>query len=134
MAQTYGIRELGQEFGVTARTLRFYEDKGLIHPQRQGVTRLFSERDKVRLNLTLRGKRLGFSLEEIKEIIDMYDPAAPDDVAQVVFLCSKIRKYRNALINKTNDINETLLLMDEVEAQALASLTANTTQSKQLNN
>jgi len=120
--QTYGIRELGQEFGVTARTLRFYEDKGLIHPERQGVTRIFSERDKVRLNLTLRGKRLGFSLEEIKEVVDMYDPERPNDPAQLLCLCTKIREYRKKLINKINDINDTFNLMDEVERQALEAL------------
>ena len=120
--QTYGIRELGQEFGVTARTLRFYEDKGLIHPARQGVTRRFSERDKVRLNLTLRGKRLGFSLEEIKEVIDMYDPEQPNDPSQLLYLCTKIREYRKKLINKINDINDTFNLMDEIERQALEAL------------
>ncbi len=122
--QTYGIRELGKEFGVTARTLRFYEDKGLIHPERQGVTRRFSERDKVRLMLTLRGKRLGFSLEEIKEIIEMYDPRQPGDPAQILYLCAKIREYREILLNKINDINDTLKLMDDVEQQALETLSA----------
>ena len=122
--QTYGIRELGQEFGITSRTLRFYEDKGLIHPKRQGVTRVFSERDKVRLNLTVRGKRLGFSLEEIKEIIDMYDPTHPTDPSQILYLCQKIRKYREKLTNKINDISDTFKLMDEVEREALNALAA----------
>lgn len=120
--QTYGIRELGQEFGISARTLRFYEDKGLINPARQGVTRIFSERDKVRLSLTLRGKRLGFSLEEIKDIIEMYDPGQPGDPSQILHLCRKIRHYRKNLLNKINDINDTLKLMDEVERQALETL------------
>ncbi len=122
--QTYGIRELGREFGITSRTLRFYEDKGLIHPKRQGVTRVFSERDKVRLNLTVRGKRLGFSLEEIKEIIDMYDPTHPTDPSQILYLCQKIREYREKLTNKINDISDTFKLMDEVEREALNMLAA----------
>ena len=111
--RTYGIRELRKEFGITSRTLRFYEDKGLIHPERCGVTRIYSERDKVRLNLTVRGKRLGFSLVEIKDIIDMYDPARPNDPSQILYLCSKI-----------NDINDTFKLMDEVEREALETLSA----------
>lgn len=120
--QTYGIRELAREFGVTARTLRYYENKGLINPERQGVTRIFSERDKVRLSLTVRGKRLGFSLEEIKEIIDMYDPTQPNDPSQILLLCAKIGKYRELLTNKINDISDTFKLMDEVERQALKTL------------
>ncbi len=120
--RTYGIRELGQEFGITARTLRHYEEKGLISPERQGLTRVFSERDRVRLNLTVRGRRLGFSLDEIKEIIDMHDPSAPNDQAQILLLCSKIEKYRSVLINKINDISDTLKLMNEVERDALSTL------------
>jgi len=120
--QTFNIRDLRKEFGVTARTLRHYEEKGLINPKRQGVTRVFSERDKVRLNLAIRGKRLGFSLEEIKEIIDMYDSSAPNDQSQILHLCSKIEKYRTDLINKMNDITDTLKLMNEVEQDALNTL------------
>jgi len=127
--QTFGIRELGEEFGITARTLRFYEDKGLVHPKRQGVTRIFSERDKVRLNLTVRGKRLGFSLEEIKEIIDMYDPTHPTDPSQNLYLCQKIRKYREKLANKIKDIGDTFKLMNEVEREALNALAAQYEQS-----
>tara|TARA_R110002095_G_C4183692_1_gene233233 strand:- start:527 stop:916 length:390 start_codon:yes stop_codon:yes gene_type:complete len=122
--RTYSIRELGEEFGVTARTLRFYEGKGLISPKRQGVTRVFSERDKVRLELTLRGKRLGFSLEEIRQIIDMYDPDQPHDPAQIIYLCQKIRDHRRELLNKIKDINDTLYLMDEVENDAMKALGA----------
>ena len=122
--RTYSIRELGEEFGVTARTLRFYEGKGLISPKRQGVTRVFSERDKVRLELTLRGKRLGFSLEEIRQIIDMYDPEQPHDPAQIIYLCQKIRDHRRELLNKIKDINDTLYLMNEVENEAMKALGA----------
>jgi DNA-binding transcriptional MerR regulator len=119
---TYAIRDLTREFGVTARTLRFYEDKGLINPERQGVTRIFSEKDRVRLNLTLRGKRLGFSLEEIKDIIDMYDPEQPGDTRQLLYLCRKIREYRKELINKINDIKDILNLMDDIERQVFGAL------------
>src|ERR1051326_2243135 len=68
----YSIAELAREFGITARTIRFYEDEGLIKPKRQGLTRLYSAHDRVRLGWILRGKRLGFSLAEIKQLLDLY--------------------------------------------------------------
>lgn len=70
---SYGIAELCQEFGVTARALRFYEDEGLIAPERRGLTRIYSRRDRARLAWILRGKRVGFSLNDIREMIDLYD-------------------------------------------------------------
>lgn len=71
--RTYTISELAQEFDVTARTIRYYEQFGLVSPRRQGQRRLYSERDRVRLRLALRGRRLGFALEEIAEMLDLYD-------------------------------------------------------------
>src|SRR3954465_12488198 len=71
--RTYTITELCEEFGVTARALRFYEDEGLISPERQGLSRIYSWRDRARLAWILRGKRVGFSLSEIREMIDLYD-------------------------------------------------------------
>src|SRR3712207_4984511 len=71
--QTYTITQLCDEFGVTARALRFYEDEGLISPRRQGLARIYSWRDRARLAWILRGKRVGFSLAEIREMIDLYD-------------------------------------------------------------
>ena len=118
----YSIQHLSKLYEITPRTIRFYEDKGIINPERQGVTRIFSERDKVRLELTLRGRRLGFSLDEIIEIIDMYDPEQPDDPQQLLHLCAKIREHRSLLINKINDIHDTLKIMDEVELKALENL------------
>ena len=119
---SYSITDLAKEFNITPRALRFYEDKGLIKPKRQGVTRVFSDRDRVRLALTLRGKRLGFSLEEVKEIIEMYDPSQPDDPRQLLHLLKKIHEHRKEIINKMNDITDTLKLMHEVESRALALL------------
>ena len=69
----YTIGDLSREFGVTLRTLRFYEDKGLLNPKRQGTTRLYNRRDRARLKLVLMGKKVGFSLIEIKEMLDLYD-------------------------------------------------------------
>lgn len=71
--QSYTITDLSEEFGVTARALRFYEDEGLISPERQGLARIYSRRDRARLAWILRGKRVGFSLTEIREMIDLYD-------------------------------------------------------------
>jgi DNA-binding transcriptional MerR regulator len=70
--RTYTIRQLTKEFSVTARTLRFYEDEGLIAPERRGQTRIYSTRDRARITLILRGRRVGFSLAEIREILDLY--------------------------------------------------------------
>ncbi|MES2159250.1 MAG: MerR family DNA-binding transcriptional regulator [Pseudomonadota bacterium] len=71
--ETYTITDLSEEFGVTARALRFYEDEGLIAPERHGLSRIYSRRDRARLAWILRGKRVGFSLTEIREMIDLYD-------------------------------------------------------------
>jgi|LNFM01.1.fsa_nt_gb DNA-binding transcriptional MerR regulator len=122
MEMQYSITALSREFGVTPRTLRFYESRGIITPRRQGTTRVYSERDRVRLTLALRGRRVGLSVEEIRQVIDMYDPTQPDDPRQTVFLLEKIREHRRELINKINDINETLKAMDEIEARTMATL------------
>lgn len=73
MSKTYSITQLSEEFSVTPRAIRFYEDRGLLHPRREGQTRIYSQRDWVRLMLILRGKRVGFSLAELREILDLYD-------------------------------------------------------------
>lgn len=124
MQNTYSIRELSREFGLTSRTLRFYEDKGLLAPARRGATRVFSERDRIRLKLALRGKRLGFSLEECKEIIDLYDISHVDGNYQLLRLCDKIREHRADLLNKLRDIEATLGAMDEVERTCMEQLMA----------
>lgn len=118
----YSIADFAGMFQVTRRTLRFYETKGILVPRRQGLTRFYSDRDKVRLELALRGRRLGFSLEEVREIIEMYDPAQPDDPRQLVFLLRKLHQKRHELINKFNDLKETLKAMDMVEGRALEAL------------
>ena len=92
----YSIADLAREFAVTTRTIRFYEDEGLITPARKGQRRVFSPRDRVRLKLILRGKRLGFSLGEIREIIDLYD-AAPGEAGQLRHFLGKIKERRATL-------------------------------------
>ncbi len=119
---SYSISDLAETFTITPRTLRFYESKGLLSPKRQGVIRVYSEKDKVRLELALRAKRLGFSLEEIKEIIELYDPAQPEDPRQLYSVLRKLHEKRKDLINKFNDIRETLNAMDIIEERALATL------------
>ena len=118
----YSIQELAEQFNVTPRALRFYESKGLLAPAKRGQTRIYSERDKTRLLLTLRGKKLGFSLDECREIIDMYDPSQPDDTRQLLRLCQKITQHRSDLLEKMNAMEATLKLMDEVERKCLDKL------------
>ena len=125
MEADYTIKTLSRDFDITPRALRFYEDKGILSPARRGTTRLYSDRDRTRLKLTLRGKRLGLTLEECREIIDMYDPRQADDSAQLVKLCQKIREHRFSLVSKIKDIEETLQAMDDVEKDCLEKLAAN---------
>ena len=80
------IGDVSEAFGVTLRTLRFYEDKGLIHPKRQGVTRLYSKRDRARIKLILLGKKVGFSLREVKQMIDLYEPGGSNTAQMKVML------------------------------------------------
>lgn len=118
---TFGIADLAREFDVTTRTIRFYEAEGLIAPARHGQQRIFTPRDRVRLKLILRGKRLGFSLGEIREIIDLYD-RAPGEAGQLRFFLGKIRERRATLERQRTDIAETLAELAEVEARCLEQL------------
>jgi DNA-binding transcriptional MerR regulator len=118
---TYSIRDLAREFDVTTRTIRFYEGEGLISPGRRGQTRLFSPRDRIRLKLILRGKRLGFSLGEIREIIDLYD-AEPGEFGQLRFFLGKIAARRTQLEQQQADIADTLAELAEAERRCLARL------------
>lgn len=122
-APSFSITDLAREFDVTTRTIRFYEDEGLIAPARRGQTRIFSPRDRVRLRLILRGKRLGFSLEEIREIIDLYD-AEPGEEGQLRHFLAKIGERRAALEQQRADIAETLGELAEVERRCLEQLKA----------
>jgi DNA-binding transcriptional MerR regulator len=125
MNETFSIKTLSKDFDVTPRALRFYEDKGILSPRRRGSTRVYSERDRTRLKLTLRGKRLGLKLEECKEIIDMYDPSQSNDSLQLLRLCEKIREHRSTLLDKIKDLQENLKAMDDVEEKCLGKLIKN---------
>jgi DNA-binding transcriptional MerR regulator len=112
--RTWSIADLAAEFGVTLRTIRFYEDKGLLTPERRGTVRVFHPRDRIRLALILRGRRLGFSLDEIATIVDMYD-AEPGEAGQLRYLLEQIDVRRTELEQRRKDIEETLAELDEVE-------------------
>lgn len=101
--QTYTISELSSEFDITTRTMRFYESEGLLTPKRDGQTRIYLEADRVRLKLILRGKRLGLSLAESKELIDMYSPGG-NNKDQLMRLLEKIRERRETLAQQLMDI------------------------------
>ena len=112
--RTWSITDLAEDFGVTLRTIRFYEDRGLLSPERRGTTRVFHPRDRIRLALILRGKRLGFSLGEIAKIVDMYD-AEPGEAGQLRYLLDQIDVRRTELEQRRKDIDETLAELAEVE-------------------
>lgn len=103
MAITYTISQLAAEFDVTTRTIRFYEDQGLISPKREGSSRVFSSRDRVRLKLALRGKRLGFSLAEIRELFELYD-ISRDERQQLEQFLAKLDRRRAHLEQQREDI------------------------------
>ncbi|WP_306148392.1 MULTISPECIES: MerR family DNA-binding transcriptional regulator [unclassified Roseibium] len=121
MQRYFTITQLTQEFDITTRTLRFYEAQGLVTPQRRGRQRLYTPGDRTRIKLILRGKRLGFSLAEVKELIGMYG-SAPGEAGQLRLLMEKIAARREELLEKQRDIELTLLELEEVEAGALARM------------
>ena len=118
---TYTISDLAREFGITTRTLRHYEEQGLLCPMRQGQIRVFSTRDRVRLKLALRGKRLGFSLHEIKELFDLYD-VSKDERKQLEVFLEKLEKRKALLDQQREDIEVMLRELDFFAAQCRREL------------
>ncbi len=110
----YSITELAQEFDITTRTIRFYEDKQLLKPARRGNTRIYSGSDRIRLKLVLRGKRLGWPLDEIHEILQLYDQPG-GEVQQLELMLSKISESRDALLVQREDIELALSEFDEIQ-------------------
>jgi DNA-binding transcriptional MerR regulator len=120
----YSISDLASEFDITPRTIRFYEEKALLHPRREGQKRLFDSRDRVRLALILRGKRCGLTLEESREIIDMYEPGQ-NNAEQLHSLLGKVEQRRSILQAQIADIRHMLKELDDVRLrceQALESI------------
>ena len=113
---TFTISDLAREFGVTTRTIRHYEEQGLLCPERQGVNRIVSTRDRVRLKLALRGKRLGFSLNEIKELFDLYD-VSQDERQQLQVFLEKLEKRKALLDQQREDIEVMLHELDFFASQ-----------------
>ena len=103
----FSISELAQEFDVTPRAIRFYEAEGLLSPRREGQRRIYTSRDRTRLKLTLRGKRLGLTLAEIRELIDMYEPGR-DDRAQLERFREVLEAHRKSLLQQRADIEAQL--------------------------
>lgn len=117
---SWGIGELAREFDVTTRTIRFYEDEGLLQPNRSGQTRIYSAADRTTLKLILRGKRLGFSLAESRQLIQMYNPDA--NRGQLNALLSKIHERRDQLDQQLRDIDMLRQELDEAEQRCLEFL------------
>jgi DNA-binding transcriptional MerR regulator len=115
------VTELARELGVTARALRFYEDKGLITPSRAATTRVYTHRERARMILILRGKRLGFSLREIKDYLDLYD-ADPKRITQTTALLKKIESRRATLEEQRVALDQALRGLDDLEIDARAVL------------
>ena len=119
--RTWTISELSAEFGTTLRTIRFYEDQGLLAPARAGTARVFRDRDRVRLQLILRGRRLGFTLAEISHILGLYDET-PGERGQLEFLLTDIGRRREMLLDKRRDLDDALAELSDLEARCRADL------------
>lgn len=124
MPTEFSIRELADEFDVTTRTLRFYEEKGLLSPKRNNQTRTYSSSDRTRLRLILRGKRLGLTLEESASIILMYDSNTGNS-EQLEALIAKIRDKREQLIQQRQDLDMMLLDLADAEERCTQALSKN---------
>jgi len=103
----FSISELAHEFSITPRAIRFYEDQGLISPRRNGQRRIYTPRDRTRLKLTLRGKRLGLTLSEIRELIDMYEPGR-DERPQLERFLAVLESHKASLLQQRTDIEAQL--------------------------
>ena len=120
--RTWSVRELADEFGVTTRTLRFYESEGLIAPLRTGTARVYTPRDHTRLVLILRGRRFGMSLPEIREIVDMYDDAGSGERGQLVALLDRLGQIGSDLRARRRDLDRTLAELEDVAARCRTRL------------
>ena len=119
---TYSISELAAEFDLTTRSIRFYEDHQLLKPTRRGQTRIYSRQDRVQLKLILRGKRLGFSLIEIKELFDLWDTTKGGSQKQLALLNAKIEERKLALEQQQNDINMLRIELENAQQRCLEAL------------
>jgi len=121
--RTWTIRDLAAEYDITLRTIRHYEALGLVSPERRGSTRVFHQRDRIRLELVLRGRRLGFSLDEIARIVNMYDDQ-PGEAGQLQYLLDQIEVRRVELEQMRRDIDQTMTELAHVERRCREDLAA----------
>mgnify|MGYP000276402999 FL=1 len=121
MSKQYTISDLASEFDITTRTIRFYEEKDLLSPEREGTKRLYNQADRVKLRLIIRGKRLGLTLEESKLIIDMYNPSGGNE-QQLQALISQVRHKRAQLQEQLIDLNNMIDDLDNAEQNCMAEL------------
>ena len=119
--ERYTIRDLAKDFAVTTRALRFYEERGLLRPQRKGQSRVYSAADRVRLTLVLRGKRLGFTLDESAELIAMYDPSGNNE-GQLQALINKIQEKHQRIVAQKSEIELMLSDLKEWEQRSRKAL------------
>ena len=120
-SQTYSISDLARELDITTRAIRFYEEQGLLAPERRGQERIYSPRDKVSLKLILRGKRIGFSLAECRELIELYDPSSGNHI-QLNSMLAKIAERRDQLEQQLLDIEQMKLELDTAEERCIQAL------------
>lgn len=113
MAETYTIAQLSNEFGITPRAIRFYEDKNLLSPTRQGLNRIYTRRDRARLALILRGKRLGFRLDDIKEMLDLYDHGE-GQIEQMQFTLDRSRDRIAELERQRRDVDDAIRELKDI--------------------
>jgi DNA-binding transcriptional MerR regulator len=118
VTKLYSITEMTREFDISTRTLRFYEDEGLIHPERRGRTRLYRPADRHLIAQILRGRRIGFTIADIREIIQVYNEP-PGEVGQLKLLMKKVEEKRDGLRQRRKDIDETITELDSIEEACL---------------
>ena len=121
--RSYSIGQLAGEFGVTSRALRLYEEEGLLNPRREGTRRIYRERDRVRLRLILRGKRLGWSLSDIRDSFDLYDSSHGEE-AQLEAMLVKLSERRETLEAQRRDVDHALQELDDITRNARNALDA----------
>jgi len=132
MTQTFSISELATEFAITTRAIRFYEDKGLLSPERLGNTRIYTRTDRTRLKLVLRGKRLGWPLDEVKQLIELYDtPKGDGERRQLQETVQRLRQTREQLLIQQQALLESLADIEKLEVNCMAQLSQSTEKSPQ---
>ena len=119
---TFTISQLSQEFGITTRSIRFYQDQGLLCPERDGQKRIYTARDRTWLKLILRGKRLGLTLAEIRQLLDLYDSSASNNNQQLLIFIDKIQLRKAALKQQMLDISALQKELDEAEQRCKQAL------------